>query len=323
MDTVRPTRDSVLPFHKVVGKDAEALVERLMQLLGSTGSRKGFFPGPMCVSLRREHLEIVKKEPYWVCEKTDGYRFIMMATRYKDLKVIALFGRNLPEDVYIVGMTHVPRTAYMGTVVDGEMVQSHDGAWNFFVFDCMVTDGVNVCASPFDSRIEKFHSNWMSFYKHDPTQDAFILFPKKFFEVNNFSAFLLHMESASVQIPVDGIVFTPNASPIVFGRHTKMFKWKNPSDHTLDFAARLADGVLFAQDKGVPVQVARLVAPPDVPEATDLAICECRCVDVTQNLWAFEKVRTDKTYANDITTYRNTLRCITENLTLPELAGAL
>jgi mRNA-capping enzyme len=314
-----PSESSTVPFHRVTGQDATELIDGLMTLVRG---RKGgnAFPGPMCVSFRRESIKGARDKPYWVCEKTDGFRFLMYVTRHKGLKLVLLVGRNLADDLYVLPMAHVPRDAYAGSVFDGELVKCYDGSWSFFVFDCMVSEGRNVCPHPFDKRIEEFARAWAP-YRFEPGKDTVVVHVKKFFETHDFPNFLLHMEAAAQQMPVDGIVFTPNDMPVILGRHHKMFKWKRPSEHTVDFSVRLSDGTLFLQDKGVPTQAACLVAPPD-PSVPDGSICECACVDPRKSLWKFVKVRVDKTYPNDVNTFQGTMRSIEENLDLPELAAS-
>lgn len=316
------SQTNLLNFHRVVGEDRTLLTDQLFKL--TRPKHHGTFPGSMCVSLEREHIGLIRSKPYWVCEKTDGFRFLMLVTRLRGMKLIVLVGRNMTQDVYCIGMKNVPRKLYDGAVLDGEIVtRKETGQMCFLVFDCFASNGVNVSHKPFSDRITTFAQDWKD-YKADSTDPVTIL-DKKFFEVRDFGDFLAHMEAAATQFPLDGIIFTPDELPMIQGRHYKLFKWKRPCDHTIDFLLRVDTGVLFIQDASSPgralVEGGRLVAPPHEP-VPEGAICECQCIDPGQGLWRYVKMRTDKTYPNDAVTLNRTLKNIVENLDLPELVSA-
>ena len=54
------------------------------------------FPGPQPVSIERKHFDILKTNEYWVCEKTDGVRFIFLAVKigYKCYNITGLWTLN-------------------------------------------------------------------------------------------------------------------------------------------------------------------------------------------------------------------------------------
>lgn len=319
-----PESTSLLNYHKVIGEDLKLLTDQLISLAKPRFPKS--FPGSLCVSLERENIGMIQKKEYWVCEKTDGFRFLMFITRFKGLKLVLLIGRNMGEDMYVIGMKNVPRGMYQGTVLDGEIVvDKRSGQTCFMIFDCLATEGINVSQKKFSERITMFTDSWKD-YSYDES-DPLIVFPKKFFEMPDFGTrFMEHMEATSAQFPLDGIIFTPEDLPIIQGRHYKLFKWKRPCDHTVDFSLRALDGALLAceagqQGKGVLVECGRLVESPSVP-VSDGAICECKCVDPVQSAWTFVKVRTDKTYPNDTVTFQKTMKNIHEGLDLPELFSA-
>ena len=51
---------------------------------------KGIFPGSQPISIEYRHFDILKSNPYVVCEKTDGVRFMMLAFMF-DYKKKTIF----------------------------------------------------------------------------------------------------------------------------------------------------------------------------------------------------------------------------------------
>ena len=88
------------------------------------------FPGPQPISIERKHFELLKKNTYAVCEKTDGIRHVCMCFMFGDKKMCVLVNRAL--DVYLLPL-NMPRKSYeYGTTVDGELVKNTvDGKWYF------------------------------------------------------------------------------------------------------------------------------------------------------------------------------------------------
>lgn len=53
----------------------EEIRERLCRMLGWVNDR---FPGAQAVSFVREHLDVLAREDYFVCEKSDGVRCVAL-----------------------------------------------------------------------------------------------------------------------------------------------------------------------------------------------------------------------------------------------------
>jgi hypothetical protein len=121
----------------------------------------------------------------------------------------------------------------------------------------------------------------------------------------------------SFDYETDGIVMTPIREPIRMGTHETMFKWKPRDRITIDF--QLLNGIdLFVQDRGELYKEAELHmrhVRKDLPDGT---IVECGYGDLG---WFVEKVRTDKTHANNRRTYFRTIVNIRENIQLGEITG--
>ena len=118
----------------------------------------------------------------------------------------------------------------------------------------------------------------------------------------------------SFEYETDGLVFTPVNEPIRMGTHETMFKWKPRERITIDFELR-SGSELFVQDRGVPYKEAELFLQNARPDLQDGTIVECGYGALG---WFVEKVRTDKTHANNRRTYFRTIVNIRENIQLGE-----
>ena len=75
------------------------------------------FPGPQPVSIERRHFPLLKKQPYMVCEKTDGTRYMLVCFASSDgNKVCAITDRAFR--AFYLSLT-IPRQ----TILDGELVE--------------------------------------------------------------------------------------------------------------------------------------------------------------------------------------------------------
>ena len=266
------------------------------------GAAAGRFPGPQPVSIERRHFCLLKRQPYLVSEKTDGVRHLLVSTVEG---LVALVNRAfLVEPVKI----RVPKD----TLLDGELVKTRAGKMLFVVYDAVRVKGENLMQAPLTERLEKARGVLKGIIK---TAGA----P---FEIRVKSMWTLGSpfpDLNSFEYETDGLVFTPVNEPIRMGTHETMFKWKPRERITIDFC--LQNGhELFVQDRGEPYKEAELHTRnkrPDLPNGT---IVECGYGDLG---WFVEKIRTDKTHANNRRTYFRTLVNIRENIQLQDLYQAI
>jgi hypothetical protein len=118
----------------------------------------------------------------------------------------------------------------------------------------------------------------------------------------------------SFEYETDGLVFTPTEEPIRMGTHETMFKWKPRERITIDFCLQNGQE-LFVQDRGEPYKEAELHTRNKRPDLANGTIVECGYGDLG---WFVEKIRTDKTHANNRRTYFRTLVNIRENILVTE-----
>lgn len=256
------------------------------------------FPGPQPVSIERRHFPLLKKQPYVVCEKTDGVRYFLIANQQGTF----LLNRALVHEPVKI---RVPKD----TVLDGELVKCKTGKIVFIVHDAACIKGSDLETKPLTERLDEARKLVKGIIK---TAGApFEIRVKNMFPLANIKDF---PSLDSFDYETDGLVFTPIHEPIQTGTHETMFKWKPRNRITIDF--ELKNGKeLFVQDRGVLYKEAELHldnARTDLPDGT---IVECGYGDLG---WFVEKIRTDKTYANNRRTYFRTIINIRENIQLEE-----
>jgi hypothetical protein len=257
------------------------------------------FPGPQPVSIERRHFPLLKKQPYVVCEKTDGVRHLLVSNE----EGVFLVNRAFKIDPVKV---RIPK----GTILDGELVTAKNGKVFFMVYDAVIVKGESVSNFDLKLRLEKAKSVIKGIIK--TSQAPFEVRLKTMWPLGDPIPDL-----NSFEYETDGLVFTPVNEPIRTGTHETMFKWKPQERITIDFELKLGKD-LFVQDRGTPYKEAELHLQNkrgDLPNGT---IVECGYGDLG---FYVEKVRTDKTHANNRRTYFRTLINLKEAIQLSEFTG--
>ncbi|KAK0629752.1 mRNA capping enzyme, catalytic domain-containing protein [Bombardia bombarda] len=260
-----------------------ALREEVQRLL-NRGTRG--FPGAQPVSFARHHLDALRKEDYYVCEKSDGIRYLLYCTIDEhDTETHYLIDRK--NDFWYINkrnlhfpMPHDVAAFHSGTLIDGELVVDTmpDGGKEpkFLVFDLLALDGkADLVSKPLDKRLGYFKEHVMKPYK------AML---KEYPEEKKFQAFQVEMKEMQFSYGIemmfrevlpklkhhnDGLIFTCRTSPYQFGTDPHIIKWKPPSDNTVDFRLHLHFPTVAATDdelaEGCPP---KFVDYDGVPEAT-------------------------------------------------------
>jgi hypothetical protein len=232
-------------------------------------------------------------------------------------------------NVHLVELACAP-DAYqgVGTLLDGELVQTLDGAYKFLIFDCVALAGRSLVEMPlYHDRLDAAR-HFCQEYLQPRGGDAFALEHKRFFALRNLDR--LWESLPQLDHAVDGLVFTPLHERIRTGRQFSLLKWKWATEHTIDarvacdgaaYCLQLADGrhwldwlVLAAGSAGA----AQCAALGLGAHNSGAAIVECRWLPQTGE-WAVERWRHDKAVPNTRLTAELTLQNIEENITIEEL----
>jgi mRNA guanylyltransferase len=208
------------------------------------------FPGAQPVSFAAKHIAELMSQDYFVCEKTDGMRYLMYLTRDGDNDIHYLIDRK--NDYYYVPGLHFPhhedpsfQKFHTDTILDGELVEDkypdRPSVIKFLVFDCLVLDNSSLMQRPLDKRLAYFKS-----YVLQPYQAMFRQNPgmgRPFVVEDKATEFSYGVEKMFKEIlPAvkqlhgnDGLIFTCKNTPYKFGTDEHILKWKPPEENTVDF----------------------------------------------------------------------------------------
>jgi mRNA guanylyltransferase len=255
------------PAAEIKGPDANPLLERIggiwagrtpglqeefqrevAQLLGR--GRNLSFPGAQPVSFSAEHIQELKTQDYYVCEKTDGLRYLMYLTREGEHDIHYLIDRK--NDYWFVPYLHFPHHEdktferfHTDTILDGELVEDRypdrPPVIKFLVFDCLVLDKQILMQRPLDKRLAYFKSHvlgpYKEMYKQQPDR------PQPFVLEDKATEFSYGLEKMFKEIIPkvkqlhgnDGLIFTCRNTPYKTGTDEHILKWKPPAENTVDF----------------------------------------------------------------------------------------
>ena len=339
MDTVAcvvataPDAAAPLLLHRIADAAALQHVRAAVKDLACDDARVARFPGPNPVSLDTSHFSRLAGEAYYVCEKTDGVRFALVCCRVpagdsKPLNVCALLDRSLT--AYVLPQRWLPRAAYQGTLLDGEVAWNKvRRRWEFLAFDAVCVSGIPVMHAPLTQRMDAVHRvlrvltdarSRAAGTGGGADTDPVDLVPKTFVPCRSLREFEDRLPRLRASYDIDGVVLTPAAAPVAFGRHPGMFKLKFDARHTVDFLVGADGRQLSVFDSGAHVVVGTLAPGHAAPAG---AIAECGVApgaapDAIAR-WVVVTVRSDKPTANDMLTYRKTLLNMRENLGMADL----
>jgi hypothetical protein len=246
------------------------------------------FPGPQPISIERKHIHLLSKNPYLVCEKTDGVRnFLVCFTDSQNRKICALVNRSFD---YVLFPLTLPRD----TLLDGELLGNE-----YIIHDAVCIQGEDLRQKSLTERLAKAHS----------VTKSILPIPKLRVRCKNMIPYS-EIRDLTLGEHTDGVIFTPVNEPVRMGTHRTLFKWKPLDRITVDFAVRDEKFCIQHEGKFLSVQDCS-------DEEENGAIYECF---YDENLvWRPIKKRTDKSHPNNKRTYERTLVNIKENIKFCDL----
>ena len=250
---------------KVGGVDAgeELKTQFRREVAELLGRQSPSFPGAQPVSFAAKHITELRRQDYYVCEKTDGIRYLLYMTSDGPKDIHYLIDRK--NDYYYVAGLHFPHQEdptftrfHEHTVLDGELVEDRPPngppELKYLVFDCLVLDGQRLLDRPLDKRLGYFKE-----YVLKPYKAMFAKFPQEKelrpFAVEDKStqlSYALEMMFKQIIPSVkqlhgnDGLIFTCRTTPYQFGTDEHILKWKPPHDNTVDFLLHIVWSLLDA-----------------------------------------------------------------------------
>ncbi|KAI9592097.1 mRNA capping enzyme [Syncephalis fuscata] len=213
------------------------------------------FPGSQPVSFTLDSLEELKRENYFVCEKTDGQRCLMLMlsngpnkgyTYLIDRKNTYRYVNNIqfpaPGDASFSVMQH-------DTLLDGELVLDVESngrfTLRFMAFDLLTIGGKNVTDRPFTVRLGHLRDHVLKPYH------AMLRVRPQLASIAPFEVLAKRMQLSyglerviKEEIPrlhhkSDGLIFTSSVAGYVPGTCNKILKWKPPNENSMDLQVHL------------------------------------------------------------------------------------
>ena len=247
-----PLRSIEAPGIKIDGGLLYNMRSEVAQLL----DRKNLsFPGAQPVSFARRHLEELTKQDYYVCEKSDGMRYLLYLTSGDHNEEIHyLIDRKndywfIPTDSLHFPIPNDKQGFHINTLIDGELVMDKLPNGNmqpkYLVFDCMVLDGNSLMSRTLDKRLAYFTERIFR-----PYEDLLKEFP----EEKKFMHFIMELKAMQFSYAVemmfrqilpslphgnDGLIFTCRMTDYKHGTDQHILKWKPEAENSIDFRLSL------------------------------------------------------------------------------------
>ena len=314
------------------------LQRRLYELLSPLYSHPSYFPGGQPVSFTRDHLFTnLLSSDYFVCEKSDGCRYLLYLAQPPGGLAAFLIDRNWRVSVF-PGFGICNRSLDLGdlhadTLIDGELIEhTNNESKTFLMFDCLLVNGEPVYKRDLPDRLAKLKNHVVHPFEYmiDNIQGYAEACPFRLKMKEQYKAYgireLLERVIPEQEHPNDGLIFTPVHEPYRAGTWNTLLKWKPSAWNTVDFLIG-DDGVeLFIGDKGRLRPYSRLQREQLQDSAALAAICkpgsiiECRLQD---NMWTPLRPRPDKTTPNDVHVVEKILQSIKDDVTERDLISSL
>ncbi|KAI0093972.1 mRNA capping enzyme, catalytic domain-containing protein [Irpex rosettiformis] len=209
------------------------------------------FPGSQPVSFSTNDIEKLESQDYWVCEKSDGVRVLLLVqtdSQTKAQSVYLIDRHNTYREVAGLFFPHHenPINPLRNTLVDGELVidvdpRTKQETLRFLAFDCLVVDDQNVMSRTLDKRYGRlqawFHKPYSKMLQDHPQVRQAQPFEIKVKDVQasyNVDQ-VFERDIPNLQHGNDGLIYTCVNTPYTSGTDPNILKWKPPSENSIDF----------------------------------------------------------------------------------------
>ncbi|KAI0480656.1 mRNA capping enzyme [Xylariaceae sp. FL0804] len=247
-----PIRSIDEPGLKATGQLLQQMRHEVARLLQRQAPS---FPGAQPVSFARRHLEQLQTEDYYVCEKSDGIRYLLYLTEDEaGRETHYLIDRKNDYWFINAGSLHFPTPQsaedfHRATILDGELVVDTLGDGRkeprYLVFDCLVLDAQVLMGRELGKRLGYFREQVFK-----PYQKLLEQYPQE----RQFQPFFMEMKDMQLAYGIemmfesvirklrhgnDGLIFTCLRTDYKPGTDPHILKWKEADENTIDFVWKL------------------------------------------------------------------------------------
>jgi mRNA guanylyltransferase len=232
---------------RVTGDELTQLQRACTDMLGSAAGR---FPGSQPVSFGRTHLQSVQRQHYFVAEKTDGMRYMLLILGDKGAFVVDRhFGmRELP--MRFPGPK--PGTLLDNTLLDGELVvdtslETNERKMRYLIYDACAVAGELITGYSLTYRLAAVR-RFVRAPQSAAADQPFTIDLKDYYELEHLSWLFKHIapsrgehlftfvdENRGLRHGTDGIIFTPVDAPYRHETDPLVLKWKPAEMNSVDF----------------------------------------------------------------------------------------
>ncbi|KAJ1983263.1 Dcp1p-Dcp2p decapping enzyme complex alpha subunit [Dimargaris verticillata] len=317
-----------IPGVLVTGNNERILKQTVSRLLNTRSDR---FPGAQPVSFLESHIQELESEDYFVCEKSDGIRCLVLAiTNSAGLpETFAIDRRNnyrFIRDFYIPLPGSMSRPKYHNqTLFDGELVIDTDPTTGQYLNDHVI----------------KPHQHLVEHNERFARTQPFTVVLKPM-ELSYGAQKVLTEDIPKLMHKNDGLIYTSVPAPYVLGTSNKMLKWKPAHENSVDFRVHLEypsgkqypDKPIFRLHIWQGGEAYTPFAEMAVTDAEwerfvqDKVDLENRIVEANYDPshcppaeWRFMRFRNDKPHANHISILDKILQSIREGVTSDDLTS--
>ncbi|KAF7305060.1 mRNA-capping enzyme subunit alpha [Mycena kentingensis (nom. inval.)] len=237
-----------IPGRRVASRSEEEDWVR-SRISGIAGVQREKFPGSQPVSFSQSDLARLESQDFWVCEKSDGVRVLLIVLTGNDgHQSVYLYDRNngfYDIDGFYFPHHENPQNPMLDTIVDGELVYDVDPrtkqeTMRFLAFDCLVVNAQNVMSRTLDKRYgrlkEWFYKPFLRMKRDHPQSAESHPFDIQVKEIRlSYHAEQVFADMPNLQHGSDGLIYTCVNAPYTPGTDQNILKWKPPSENSIDF----------------------------------------------------------------------------------------
>lgn len=296
------------------------------------------FPGSQPISFQASHIGDLYQDDYYVCEKSDGYRFLLFLTY--DTNQTKHFGFLIDRNYVFYkipdyALRDKDDSLHDGLLLDGEITKSND-SYKYLIFDALIYKKNSLTHLFLPNRLSVVERHVIAPYKKVPGQDdyPFGLHMKNMVKSYYIRPIFNFIKESGVHH--DGLIFTKVQHPYISGTSSSMLKWKPMEENTIDFAIDHDVNKLRLSAEKISLYVAEndclsffgwLVFLDSEDRArffkacpNERAIVECHYIG--ENNWRWNRFRPDKNQPNFKTVAMSILRSIQNSVSENDLVGA-
>lgn len=358
LETINPMEPISSVSNPVLEQDMSAkgaAVAACTQLRGGWQGRGSSFPGAQPVNMCKRNVADVQRGSYFVAEKTDGVRYLMVVVSGLAGGTCVLVDRSM--NVFqVAGGAFLAELLGVGTVLDGELVHNRGMKKTVFVlFDILRNQQEVLTGQIFKERFKVLHAVMKPYHSHikgagNKAQGHLMLIMKTFYRRREIMDLFRNVRTEGRDRvfkdgplrhhKTDGIIFQPN-TPYTMGTDPRLLKWKWADLASVDLrvyppgvagesggrSSASNSEVRFCSDAGDrnEVDLSAVVHLSEYDQARLLGDMRGKHViaevalDPDSGLWTYMGLRPDKDRPNFIRTVISTMVEVAEGLSEEEL----